>query len=188
MDPERTSFTELLENYRAGDPEAIAALFASYNEVIRVAVRRRLPYQMRQEFDSLDFAQDVWASFCAMPKERTHFSTPEELNFYLSRIAMNKVTDSYRRRLLGKGVGFNLECPITPHTPIFSPEPTGSQWVLAGEKWAAIVAKLPPPHVAVVERIREGYTQQEVADMAGISLRTVTRIVDRVQRFCEGKK
>ena len=90
MDPNRTSFSELLEQFHAGDTDAMAKLYASYNRVIREAVRRRLPQRLRPEFDSLDFAQDVWTALCSLPHRKYHFVDREALEQFLSQIAYNR--------------------------------------------------------------------------------------------------
>jgi RNA polymerase sigma factor (sigma-70 family) len=184
VDKQRTTFIELLEKCRAGDADAMAALYARYNEVIRQAVRRRLPDRMRQEFDSLDFAQDVWASFCALPVGPDRFQSRQELQAFLTRVAYNKVTDTYRRRIAGKGHAVSKEIPLFP---LPSPEATPSQWAIAGERWNEIADTLPPLDLAIVKRLREGYSHQEVAEMASVSVRTVGRILQRVHRLCEEK-
>ena len=182
-DPKRASFAELLEQYHAGDPDAIAELYASYNEIIRHAVRRRLPHRLRQEFDSIDFTQDVWASFCAMNCATYQFPTQVAFEGYLTQIALNKVIEASRRRFANRDYGNTREENLVP---VVGQEPTPSQWAIAGEQWSRIAATLPAPHVAIIERLREGFTRQEVADMGKVTLRTVVRIVQRVQRLCEG--
>lgn len=181
-DRERTPFAELVQRFLAGDPAALAELYASYNPVIREAVRRRLPAKMRLEFDSIDFAQDVWAAVCRLPRNRHHFESPAALQGFLVEIAANKVIDAFRKRTAQRDFGTKQAHALDP---IAAPEPTPSQWAIAGERWASIAAELPASHVAIIERLREGYTQEEVAGMTGISMRTVSRIVQRVQRICE---
>ena len=184
VDPKRASFAELLAQYHAGDPGAIAELYASYNEVIRHAVRRRLPHRLRQEFDSIDFTQDVWASFCAMTEADYQFPNQIAFEGYLTQIALNKVMEAHRRRFANRDYGKTREAE-NPN-PVMGTEPTPSQWAIAGEQWSRIAATLPAPHVAIIERLREGFTRQEVAAMGKVTLRTVVRIVQRVQRLCEG--
>jgi DNA-directed RNA polymerase specialized sigma24 family protein len=97
-------------------------------------------------------------------------------------VALNKITDTCRRRLESQSYSKRREQWLFP---IPSTEPTPSQFAIAGEKWAEIAASLPASHVAVVQRLRDGFSHEEVAKMAGISVRTVARIVDRVHRLCE---
>ena len=51
--------------------------------------------------------------------------------------------------------------------------------------YAAIAAELPAPHVAIMQRIREGFTQEEIAALVGVNVRTIQRIVERVRELCE---
>jgi RNA polymerase sigma factor (sigma-70 family) len=144
-----------------------------------------MPDRLRKEFDSLDFAQDVWASFCAIPIERREFKSPTALHAFLVKVAENKIIDAYRRRMLSGRHSTACECDIKKNPT--SPEPTPSQWAIAGEKWNQLSAELEPSHLAVVEHLRAGYSCQEIAERLETSLRTITRIVDRVQRMCGDK-
>lgn len=182
MAPPRSSFAELLKRFREGDRAATNRLFKSYNCIIRESVRRRLPSWLRPEFESIDFAQDVWTAICESRHREARFDDSNQLRSFLIEIAVNKVIDTYRRNLsLRRRPRVHQETLQT----VPGPEPTPSQWAIAGERWRSIANGLPKPHVALVERIREGYSLQEVADMAGITPRTVTRILNRVLRLCE---
>lgn len=184
-----TDIARLIERFHAGDPGALADLYAEYGGVIRAAVRRRLPDRLRQEYDSLDFAHDVWASVCRMGPGKHRFATAAELGGFLARVAQNKVIDVCRRRESDRA-DITRERPIGRtadgvEIPLPGREATPSQFAIADERWAALAARLSRPEVAVLARIREGYTQEEVAAMAGISDRQVRRIVDRARELCE---
>ncbi|HEX4608184.1 MAG TPA: sigma-70 family RNA polymerase sigma factor, partial [Urbifossiella sp.] len=190
VDARATDFSHLVERLHSGDPEVLSRLYASYGGVVREAVRRRLPDRLRKEYDSLDFAQDVWASFCRIPPGKHHFTTPQDLGGFLTRLAYNKVIDVCRRRLGTQGYDVGREQPMVraadgAEVPVPGRDATPSQCAIADEKWAGIAAALPASHLAVVELLREGFTQKEVAAMAGITDRTVRRIVDRVREICE---
>jgi RNA polymerase sigma-70 factor (ECF subfamily) len=184
------AFDDLITRLRTGDGSALAELYARYGGVVREAVRRRLPDRLRKEYDSLDFAHDVWASVCRLPADRVRFDSPAELGGFLARVAYNKVIDVCRRRLKTAGYDVTREQPLVraedgTDVPAPSTAPTPSQCAIAAERWDTIAAALPPHHRLVVERLRDGYTQQEVAAMAGVTDRTVRRIVDRVRELCE---
>ena len=196
MAEERTEFTRLMDRLQAGDPAAVAELYERYGGVVREAVRRRLPDRLRKEYDSLDFAQDVWASFCRLPRGRYQFPSPTAFGQFLTRVAYNKVIDICRQRFQSQARDINREQQVVrPERGGYLPavslavsrEPSPSQLMMADERWEAIAAALPPHYVAVVERIREGYTHQEIAGMVGITDRTVRRIVAQVHRLCEGR-
>ncbi len=189
VDARETDFARLIEQATAGDPAALSLLYAEYGAVVREAVRRRLPERLRKEYDSLDFVQDVWASFCHIPPGR-QFTTPEDLGGFLVRVAHNKVIDVCRRRLGTQGYDVTREQSIVRaadgvEVPVVGRDATPSQWAIADERWATLAASLSPPHLAVVARLREGFTQKEVAEMSGVTDRTVRRIVERVRELWE---
>lgn len=181
-----SAVTQLVDRFRAGDPDAAGRLYAEYGGVVRLAVRKRLPDRLRAEYDSIDFTQDVWASFCRLPAGRHEFATPADLGGFLARMAYFKVIDVCRKRLESKKADANREQAAGRTSdggavPLDGREATPSQVAIADERWAALAAALPAPHAAVLARLREGYTQAEVAAMAGVNERTVRRIVDRAR-------
>jgi RNA polymerase sigma-70 factor (ECF subfamily) len=170
-------FDRLMQEWQAGSPDAIATLFSRYSQHIRKAVRRRLNDRLRPQFDSLDFVQDVWASVVALPPERYQFRTPDALLGFLARVASNKVIDVTREQRLATR-------PDWTKVAVLDPGPTPSQWMIGEEEWARIVGQFRPGHQAVLARLRDGYSQQEIAGMTGIHLRTVERIVRRLRELC----
>lgn len=184
-------FDRLLGEWRAGSATALGELLDRYAGAVRAAVRHRLNDRLRAEYDSLDFVQDVWSSVVGLSPDEFSFPTQAALVGFLVRIAENKVVDVCRRRLRSLAYARTRERPITrpdgADVPVLDPGPTPSQWVMAAERWAEIVAELPPLHVAVLERLRAGYTRVEVAAMTGVTDRTVRRIVTRAERAMGGR-
>ncbi len=179
----------LIREWQAGSPDALAELFARYSDHIRLVVRRRLHERLRPQFDSLDFVQDVWASVAALPPGRCEFASPDALLGFLVRVASNKVCDATRHR-------FRQRRDVTREEPLGQTPadhdaaavdrgPTPSQWLIGQEQWERIVGQFQPGHRAILARLREGYTHEEIARMAGVSVRTVERIVHRLRDLCE---
>src|SRR5579864_1112444 len=81
-------FRSLLRRVLTGCPEAAEELHRDYGDHIIRVVRRRLPRRLRPKFDSVDFAQDVWASFFQAEHD---FKGPEHLMAFLTRVARTKV-------------------------------------------------------------------------------------------------
>lgn len=186
-----TEFAQLIGRFYSGDAGALTRLYTEYGEAVRTAVRRRLPDRLRKEYDSLDFAHDVWASFCHIPPGTHTFTSPEDLGGFLARIAQFKVIEVCRRRFQTEAYDVTREQPLhrvkdgaVVPLPLPGRGATPSQVAIADERWAAIAAILPASHLAVIERLREGYTQKEVAEMSGMTDRNVRRIVDRVKELC----
>lgn len=180
----RKGFAELLQQFREGDSAATAELLRRYTPALREAVRRRLPQRMRGEFESLDFVQEVWAALCAAPDRNVSFRTTTDLQAYLVRIAASRVIDAFRRRSRRSSFTGVPERQLSVAT--IGAEPTPSQWAMADERWQSIASTLSGPQVAVIDGLRQGFTQQEIADRTGISLRVISRIVQSVKRKCEG--
>lgn len=182
MDQAR-DISELLAAFRAGEPAAGAELYALCAPLIRATVRRCLHHRLRPRFDSLDFVQDVWASFLAAPADRQAFTTAEAVAGFLARIAHNKVVEVFRQRFGTQKNDIARECPAPcgadGDPPARTPSP--SQWAIAGEEWERLLSRVPPGHRAIVERLREGHDHEAIARMANVSLSTVNRIVRRLK-------
>lgn len=176
-------FDRLVREWRAGDPAALEELIARYSGYIRVAVRRRLNDRLRTEYDSLDFVQDVWASVVALPAGRCDFPTPAALVQFLTRVASNKVIDVTRRRLDPRLGDARREVGLPAgETPAVADRgPTPSQWAAGNEAWDRLLAGVPDGHRAVLQRLRDGYTHEEIARQTGVGVRTVERIVRRLK-------
>lgn len=187
--PDGDDFGRLVGEWRAGSPAALAELFARYSPHIRAAVRRRLDDRLRTQYDSLDFVQDVWASVVALPADRCLFTSPDALAGFLARVAANKVVDATRaqlgtqRRDASRAVALAAADAAGPDRG-----PSPSQWAAGNEGWERLAARLPAGHRAVLDRLRDGYTQAEIAGLTGLGVRTVERIVRRIKDVVAGDR
>src|SRR5687767_635770 len=107
MDEPHDDFAALMARARAGCPDARRTLHEKYGHAVRRVVRLKLHRKMRAQYDSLDFAQDVWASFFVLPPERCTFASPNELADFLAAVAQNKVIEEFRRKMLGAKENLN---------------------------------------------------------------------------------
>lgn len=182
---ELEEFRSLLKGVRDGDPAASAELCRRYGPFLRAAIRRQLHQQLRPRFDSLDFVQDVWASFLAIPAERYTFDSPSALVAFLTRVAHNKVVEVFRRRFNTERDAVRRECPADRDEAGADALPsrlaTPSQWAIAGEQWERLLSQFPPGHRVIVERLREGHSNEDIARMANVSVSTVSRVVRRLK-------
>lgn len=182
-------FGILMNRVRAGEAGAYEELLTRYGSAVRAAVRRRLHDRLRTHYDSLDFVQDVWASFLALDPNRYRFEDQNALVGFLCRVARNKVVEVFRRRFATQKADITREQTLMsgsePEGGLVGRDPTPSQNAVAGERWEDLVRQLPEGQRAVLERLREGHTHEEVAAMLNVSVRTVERIVRRLKDLCE---
>jgi RNA polymerase sigma-70 factor (ECF subfamily) len=181
---ETAAFPELIAGLRAGDPASVETLCRQYGPFIRAAVRRQLHPRLRTRFDSLDFVQDVWASFLAIPTERYTFDTPRALLAFLNRMAYHRVVDVFRQRFGTLKDDINREQAVSAANgsdQLRSPTPTPSQWVIAGEEWERLRGRFPEGQRVVLELLRDGHSYEDIARLANVSLSTVNRIVRRLK-------
>lgn len=184
----QTEFVRLINAVRAGEPQAHAVLFEQYGAAVRAAVRRQLDPRLRKQFDSIDFVQDVWTSFMGEPLRKYEFLTPAALIGFLCKVARDKLVDATRRHLGTGKRDLTRDCPLAADGNVFPADDrqaTPSQLVIADERWAELIASLPPGQRAILERLRDGHTQSEIAEQLGISLSTVARVVRRLKDICQ---
>ena len=94
--PSVTSTVRLLSRARAGDHEALEALFARFGPELRRFARGRLPRQVRGIVDTPDVVQD------ALLQTFTHLNGFENrgdgaLRAYMRQVLVNRIRDEVRR-------------------------------------------------------------------------------------------
>jgi RNA polymerase sigma-70 factor (ECF subfamily) len=180
---ETATFLELIAGLRARDPASVEALCLRYAPFIRAAVRRQLHSGLRTRFDSLDFVQDVWVSFLAIPTERYTFDTPEALLAFLTRMAHNRVIEVFRQRFATQKNDITRERAMGDDGAhqLRSPTATPSQWVIADEQWEQLRGRFSEGQRAILELLRDGHSYEDIARLANVSLSTVNRIVRRLK-------
>jgi RNA polymerase sigma-70 factor (ECF subfamily) len=179
-------FQELMERVRQGSQEACQELYQLYGHHILHVVRRKLHAKLRPKFDSLDFVQDVWASFFAdQVRERT-FSTPEELIAFLASVAQHKVIDAFRQRMQRQKHNLNREHSLDGSAAfhvekLTGPGPTASQVAVAKETYDQMTTGQPDRFRRVIDLLRHGHTHKEIADALGVNEKTIRRLVDKLK-------
>ena len=175
-------FEGLIEEARGGCDLAAQIIVERYQPHVMQVIRRKMHRDMRQKFDSQDFAQAVWVSFFRNRDELLKASAPGQLIGYLAVMARNKLTDETRRRLNTKKHDIRRE----------------QQWL--SEVNNHVVAGDTPSHLAMAhetfeklmegcsERDREiailrmsGENMQAIAELIGVSERTVSRVLARME-------
>jgi RNA polymerase sigma factor (sigma-70 family) len=189
MAEDEQAFTELLKGIQEGSEEAARQFLARYGKYIRHVVRRHLLQKLRAKFDSEDFLQDVCASFFSQPPGPEDFSDPAALLDFLGKIARNKVTDAARQRLAWRW-DVNRENSLDGSAKLAAEglatgDPTPSE-VAAAEDTCRALAGPHAHHRQLLHLLRNGYTQEEIARVLGLSVRHVKRLVQQLrERFAE---
>ncbi len=178
-------FHALMQRVMAGSEQAAQELFRDYEPYLLHAIRKRLGRQMRPKFDSLDFAQDVWASFFAEDANRRVFKTPAEFVAFLAKLAHNKVVDAGRKRLKAPGnqaafVRSIDDSQTFDKDQLISRQPTPSQVVSKEDEWTMFLRRQPLVYRRIYILLREGKTQLQIAEELHIHVRTVSRVVTRL--------
>jgi RNA polymerase sigma factor (sigma-70 family) len=176
---------ELFERARAGDQAAWSALYDGIQDKIRRVVRRKLDRRMVSLYDSTDFASAVWQSLIERLDE-FEFHSIEALQHYLVMKAESKVIDEYRKqqaqkrgggktkRLEGDEEEFGLGAIIP------SKDPSPSQVAQGKESWEILSEGVDDDHMEVLEMARDGYTNVEISEKLGWSLRKVQRVLKKL--------
>lgn len=173
-------FAQLLDGCRRGDEAAFAVLVERYLPHVRAAVRRRLSGPLRGRFDSLDFTQNVWASFFQKSLDRLDLPDERALVAYLARMAELKVAEEYRHQTRQK-VAVGRHVPLAQVPEVAGPSLTPSAEVMAGDRWAALTAGLSDRDRTMLRMLRDGHTYQAVAAHFGMTAKTVQRLVARLR-------
>jgi RNA polymerase sigma factor (sigma-70 family) len=184
-------FYQLLQGIQDGSEEAARQFLARYGKYIRHVVRRHMMQKLRARFDSEDFLQDVCASFFSHPPGPEDFADPAALLAFLGKIARNKVTDAARQGLaqrqdMNRVNSLDGSAEFAAEN-LPSGDPTPSEVVRTEETWQALAG----PHAhqrKLLYMLRNGYTQEEIARVLGLSVRHVKRLVQQLrERFAKNE-
>jgi RNA polymerase sigma factor (sigma-70 family) len=175
-----TEFAELLAGCRRGDAAALTAVVERYLPHVRQAVRRQLSATLRARFDSTDFTQNVWVSFLQLTIARLDLPDEQALVAYLAKMAENKVREEGRHQTTAKQ-NIRREVSLAAVGEVAGTPATPSAEVMAGDRWAALTAGLSHRERVMVRMLREGHTQEAVAERLGLTARTVRRLLARLR-------
>ena len=180
----RSEFVRLIAAVQNGDPDATRRLYDDYGPYILRAVRRRLHARMRTKFDSVDFAQDVWASFFADGIDKYELNSPEDLVRLLMKMARNKVLGTLRSRTQGQKHNIrtekSLDAQLDGGAQVAAHQQTPSQIVMDKEAWNELLASQPPVYRCILLMLRDGKSHETIAQELNVSLRTVQRVISKM--------
>jgi RNA polymerase sigma-70 factor (ECF subfamily) len=185
MASDTDDFQTLLRGVQAGDPVATDTFCREYQRPILRVVRRTLLPQYRSRYDSLDFVNDVWASFFASPPRNVRFDDPQSLVAYLARMARNKIGEVRRRHGTAKNdVDREKPLDVVARTALGgglpAPDATPSQIVGAEDEFQQMLRDRSPVHRGILKLLREGMTYREIADRLNTNEKTIQRLIRRL--------
>jgi RNA polymerase sigma-70 factor (ECF subfamily) len=177
-------FHDLLEQVRAGDPEAARLLVRTYEPAIRRAVRFRLTDpRLRTALDSMDICQSVFGAFFVRAATGAfELDRPEDLVALLVGIARNKLAAQVR--------GLGADCRDYRRAAAAGPDdlpaatPTPSWDAELNDLIGAVRDRLGPDDWRLVELRRQGWGWADIAAQVGedqiVLRKRLSRAVERV--------
>jgi RNA polymerase sigma-70 factor (ECF subfamily) len=189
-------FMDLLKRAKRGDELAVREFLQRFEREVRTMVRCRLPKKLRNQFDSADFVQLVWASFFVdQDRESLEFDTVDHIRGFLSGMVRNKVLEQHRRLTKTSKYDLGREEPLYVRRgerevvrEVVSREPSPSQEFQADDRLAQLTAGRDPRDVEVLMLRRQGLTFTEIAERTGLHERKVRRVIECVRMSLESRR
>lgn len=183
MWPEAEKTTELLQNIKDGDPDAINRLLERHREALRRMVDMRLDARIRQRVDASDVVQEAMME--ANRRMPTYIENPAmPFHLWIRQIATDRLIDQHRRHVVSQKRSVDVErAPVVAanldHSTIqFAPQLQDRELTPAA---AAIRAEMQRRFESAIEEMDEHdqeilvmrhfekLSNQEVAQALGLS-------------------
>jgi RNA polymerase sigma factor (sigma-70 family) len=187
-DPRDDSVTAWIGDLKDGQDEASQKLWQRYFGQLVGLAARRLGSAPRRIADEEDVAVSVFESLCrgAAAGRFKQLQDRDDLWKLLTAIAGMKAVDQIRRQTAQKRGGTNVRgesvfegvdaSQIGGLGQLIHSEPTPDFLAIMDEQQQVMFRALPDPSQREVARLRfEGYSNDEIAQQLGISLRSVER-------------
>jgi RNA polymerase sigma factor (sigma-70 family) len=179
-------FVSLIARARAGDQAAIRLFLSRFGREVQMMVRARLPQQLRDQYDSSDFAQAVWLSFFSdLPRDAPSFQKVVHLRRYLAGVARNKIYEEHRRLTRTQKYDICREERLyirrngrdVPRD-VISPDPSPSQSAQAEDHFKRLIEGCSQREFDVIKLRSLGLTFAEIEARTGVKERTARRIIE----------
>ena len=176
------SVTLWLSQLRLGQDYAAQKLWERYYERLVRLAHKRMSRTPRRSEDEEDVAQSAFATFCANLADGRFPQLHDRHDLWrlLIIITARKATNSVRREKTLKRGGpsgqTGQQGPSAQLEHLIGDEPSPDFALQAAETVRQLLDSLPSPSLrALAMNKLEGYTNDEIADRLGCSLRTVER-------------
>ena len=176
-------FEGLIEEARGGSELAAKIIVERYQPHVLGVIRRKMHREMRQKFDSQDFAQAVWVSFFRNREALLQAEAPGQLIGYLAVMARNKLMDETRRRLNTQKHDIRREqewLAEVNNCRVRSGD-TPSHLAMAHEAWEKLMEGRSERDREIAILRMSGENIQAIADVVGVSVRTVSLVLTRME-------
>lgn len=187
---EAGSVTFWLSQLRLGHGPAAQKLWERYYERLVRLAQRRMSRSPRRVEDEEDVVQSAFATFCAnMANGRfPQLNDRHDLWRLLIIITARKATNCVRRETTLKRGGSpaqgGQQFPASQLEQIVGDEPSPDFVLQATETVHLLLDSLPSPSLRALAISKlEGYTNDEIADRLGCSLRTVERRLQMIREL-----
>ena len=195
--PAQDTVTLWIASLKGGDAAAAQKIWGRYFEVLVRLARVRLKYAPRAVADEEDAALSAFDSFCqgAARGRYPRLDDRDDLWRLLVVITERKALDqAQRERRQKRGGGKVLGTPDLPYADgraggiagAASPEPTPEFAAQVADECGRLLGKLRDDGLRQTAQLKmEGYTNEEVAERLGCSLRSVARKLELIRRSWE---
>jgi RNA polymerase sigma factor (sigma-70 family) len=181
------SVTRWIGEVKQGDEAAAQRLWERYFEQLSALCRKRIPNAARQLGDEEDVVLSVFDSFCRGAKANRFPQLADRDNLWrllvvmTARKAINFVRDQQAEKrgggqVLGEWALDGSHTDARGIEAIIGEEPTPEFAAMVAEECERLLAALDDPVLrTVTQRKLEGFTNEEIAEQLGCSVRTVER-------------
>ena len=178
---------KLFDKARIGESRALQAFFDKYAGPILAVIRANMNSPMRSEFDSDDFLQQTRMKLSQCNFADNDFETPQAFLAYMMRVAEREVLQVKRKFARRTKGGVNHEkpietLPVEDMREFVDHGPAASEVQIAEERWQRALAVLAPGYRYIATRLRDGFTQVEIAKETGLSERTIRRVLEKLRK------
>jgi RNA polymerase sigma factor (sigma-70 family) len=184
-----SSVTVWIANLKAGQASAAHQLWNRYADRLVDLARRKLGAAPKAVADEEDIAQSVFGSICrgAAAGRFDRLNNRDDLWWILLAVTRRKAVDHIRREASLKRGGGRVRSESGLNRAAFAEGPFALDQLIGCEPTAELLAILEEQHRRLLGMLRdddlrkiamlriEGYTVAEVADMLGISVRSIER-------------
>jgi DNA-directed RNA polymerase specialized sigma24 family protein len=194
------SVTIWIQSLKAGDTDAADKLWRRYFEVLVCLARDRLRGASRAVADEEDAALNAFDSFVRGAARGRYPQLDDRDDLWrllvviTERKALDQVQHERRRkrgsgRIVGMGEADGAGDSRGDATSVVDATPTPEFAAMVADECRALLGRLRDDSLRRVALLRmEGYTNEEIAERLGCSLRTVARKIELIRRTWTGEE